>query len=112
MSSSPSFGIDLSTPLAPPISFHFLPIDDMPSGEELYIKMNSRGKPLSRGFENSRPGSRNPRECRGAGSVQGAVSKIDGAWADVLWPYHDGDYIVDDEFLRYLEFIIEVCEWR
>lgn len=26
----------------PAISFHFLPIDDMPSGEELYIKMNSR----------------------------------------------------------------------
>ena len=27
--------------------FHLLPIDDMGSAEDLYIKMNSRGKPLT-----------------------------------------------------------------
>ena len=36
---------------APAISFQLLPIDDMGSGEDLYIKMNSRGKPLTP-FEN------------------------------------------------------------
>jgi hypothetical protein len=96
----------------PAISFHFLPIDDMPSGEELYIKMNSRGKPLTE-FENfkarferilsaSLPPSR----------FDDIIHKLDGAWTDVLWPYHDGDHVVDDEFMRYLEFVIEVCEWR
>lgn len=98
--------------VSPPISFHFLPIDDMPSGEELYIKMNSRGKPLTE-FENFK--ARFEKILANAlapDRFRELVHKIDGAWADVLWPYHDGDYIVDDEFLRYLEFIIEVCEWR
>ena len=38
--------------------------------------------------------------------------KVDGVWADVLWPLHGGDNIVDDEFLNYMRFIIEMCEWR
>lgn len=96
----------------PPIAFHFLPIDDMPSGEELYIKMNSRGKPLTE-FENFK--ARFERILAGAlppEQFNEIIHKIDGAWTDILWPYHGGDQIVDDEFLRYLEFIIEVCEWR
>lgn len=96
----------------PAVSFHFLPIDDMPSSEELYIKMNSRGKPLTE-FENFK--ARFERILAAAltpSLFDKIIHKIDGAWTDVLWPYHGGDYIVDDEFLRYLEFIIEVCEWR
>lgn len=96
----------------PAVSFYFLPIEDLPSGEELYIKMNSRGKPLTE-FENFK--------ARLEGIMADALSparfselihKLDGAWADVLWPFHGGDYIVDDEFMRYLTFIIEICEWR
>lgn len=96
----------------PSISFHLLPIDDMPSGEELYIKMNSRGKPLTE-FENFKARfERILADALPPERFQEIVHKIDGAWTDVLWPYHGGDQIVDDEFLRYLEFIIEVCEWR
>ena len=36
---------------APGISFHLLPIEQMGLSEDLYIKMNSRGKPLTP-FEN------------------------------------------------------------
>ena len=84
----------------------------MPSGEELYIKMNSRGKPLTE-FENFK--ARFERILAAAltpSRFDEIIHKIDGAWTDVLWPYHGGDYIIDDEFLRYLEFVIEVCEWR
>jgi hypothetical protein len=38
--------------------------------------------------------------------------KIDGAWSDLLWPFHGGDNIVDDEFIRYIGFITELCELR
>ena len=43
------------------------------------------------------------------------VDSIDGAWADVLWEYEKtagGDCVIDDEFMRYLTFVIDVCEWR
>ena len=36
---------------SPAVSFYLLPLDDMDSDEDLYIKMNSRGKPLTQ-FEN------------------------------------------------------------
>lgn len=38
--------------------------------------------------------------------------KIDGAWTDLLWPYRGDNDIIDDEFMRYFDFLIEVCEWR
>jgi hypothetical protein len=96
----------------PVISFYFLPIEDMPSGEDLYIKMNSRGKPLTAfetfkaRFEVVLSNVLPPRE------FDELIHKLDGEWTDVLWPYDDGDHVVDDEFLRYLEFIVEVSEWR
>lgn len=97
---------------APAISFYFLPIDDMPSGDELYIKMNSRGKPLT-DFENFKArfekllahGTETARFDR-------IIHKIDGAWTDVLWQFDGGDDVIDDEFLRYFDFVLEVCEWR
>jgi len=102
----------LTNPASPAISFYFLPIEDMPSGEEVYIKMNSRGKPLTE-FESFKARfERILSDALPPDRFDKIIHKLDGAWTDVLWPYHDGDHIVDDEFLRYLEFIIEVCEWR
>lgn len=96
----------------PAISFHFLPIEDMPSGEELYIKMNSRGKPLTE-FETFKARFEQIlEEALPQERFDELVHKMDGSWTDVLWPFHGGDFIVDDEFMRYLEFIIEICEWR
>ncbi|MGJ9424894.1 DUF262 domain-containing protein [Nesterenkonia halotolerans] len=96
----------------PAISFHFLPIEDMPSGEELYIKMNSRGKPLTE-FETFKARFEQIlEETMPQGRFDELIHKLDGPWTDVLWRYHGGDYVVDDEFMRYLEFIIEICEWR
>ena len=101
----------LTDEASPAISFYLLPIDDMGSGEELYIKMNSRGKPLTP-FENFKARfERTLKETDGERAEQFA-HKVDGAWSDLLWPMHGGDNIVDDEFMRYIEFITEICEWR
>ena len=95
---------------APAISFQLLPIDDMGSGEDLYIKMNSRGKPLTP-FENFK--ARFERAIAWAGDKATEFDhRIDGAWSDILWCLRGDDDIVDDEFLRYFEFITDICQWR
>jgi hypothetical protein len=99
----------LTRPVSPAVSFYLLPLEDMDSDEDLYIKMNSRGKPLT-SFENFK--ARFEHDIRYSERAGEFASKIDGAWSDLLWPYHRDDNIVDHEFIRYLEFITELCELR
>lgn len=96
---------------APPISFHLLPIEQMGLSEDLYIKMNSRGKPLTP-FENFKARFEQLLEASCPGRVKEFAEKVDGAWADLLWPFRGSDNIVDDEFLRYFQFVTDVCEWH
>ncbi len=95
----------------PAISFHLLPIEQMGLSEDLYIKMNSRGKPLTP-FENFKARFEQVLDTSCPERVEEFAVKVDGAWADLLWPYRGSDSIVDDEFLRYFHFVTEVCEWR
>ena len=97
--------------VAPPISFHLLPIEQMGLSEDLYIKMNSRGKPLTP-FENFKARFEQLLEASCPGRVEQFAQKVDGAWADLLWPFRGSDNIVDDEFLRYFQFVTDVCEWH
>lgn len=100
----------LVDPDAPAISFQLLPIDDMGSGEDLYIKMNSRGKPLTP-FENFK--ARFERAIAWAGDRAAEFDhRVDGSWSDILWRLRGDDDIVDDEFLRYLAFITDICLWQ
>jgi hypothetical protein len=95
---------------APAISFQLLPIDDMGSGEDLYIKMNSRGKPLTP-FENFK--ARFESAIAWAGDKATDFDhRIDGSWSDILWRLRGYDDIVDDKFMRYFEFITDICQWR
>lgn len=96
---------------APAISFHLLPIEQMGLSEDLYIKMNSRGKPLTP-FENFKARFEQVLEHSCPDRVEEFAQKVDGAWADLLWPFRGSDDIVDGEFLRYFQFITDVCEWR
>lgn len=93
----------------PAVSFYLLPLADMDSDDDLYIKMNSRGKPLT-AFEQFK--ARFEQDIKYSGRDGDFANKIDGAWADLLWPIHGGDNIVDDEFMRYIDFITEICELR
>ena len=91
------------------VTFHLLAIEDMGSEEELYIKMNSRGKPLTP-FENFK--ARLEQSLEGAARAVDFSQKVDGPWADLLWKFRGDDDIVDNEFMRYFEFLIEICEWH
>ncbi len=92
----------------PAISFHLLPLPDMGSAEDLYIKMNSRGKPLT-DFENFK--AHFEKTVASSPRADEFAVKIDVAWSDLLWSYRGDDDNIDDEFLRYLEFVTELCEW-
>lgn len=100
----------LTDPDSPAISFHLLPLGDMYSDEDLYITMNSRGRPLTE-FENFKAQleqiiSHLPDQA------SELSHKVDGVWADLMWRLDDGDRVIDDEFLRYFSFLIEICEFR
>ena len=95
------------------ITFYFLPIKDMGLTDELYIKMNSRGKPLTQ-FEHFK--AELEREIRRIDEnlANRIMNKIDQKWTDLLWEYRNSgsdsyeDDIIDDEFLRYFKFICDV----
>lgn len=93
----------------PAVWFHLLPLPDMGSSEDLYVKMNSRGKPLT-DFENFK--ARFEKIIGWSNRAKEFAHKADTAWADVLWQFRGEDDLVDDEFLRYFEFVTEVCEWN
>jgi hypothetical protein len=106
----------LTDPENPAIWFLLLPLSGLGHAtgeemrpEELYIKMNSRGKPLTE-FENFKAHFEQTIEW----SVRSdeLSLKVDTDWSDRLWQLRGDDDLIDDEFLRYLEFITEICEWR
>ena len=94
---------------SPAVSFYLLPLKDMESEEDLYIKMNSRGKPLTE-FENFK--AHFEQDIGHSGRADEFAHKIDGPWSDLMWPFHGGDNIVDDEFMRFIDYITEICELR
>lgn len=92
---------------SPAVSFYLLPLEGMQSEEELYIKMNSRGKPLTE-FENFK--AIFERDIRHSPRADDFAHRIDGPWSDLMWPIRGDDDIVDDEFVRYIDYLTEVRE--
>lgn len=93
----------------PAVSFYVLRLPEVGAGDAMYIKMNSRGKPLT-DFENFK--AKFEDTIAHSDRAPGIAKKFDSQWSDVLWGFHDVDSIVDDEFMHYLKFVVEVCEWR
>ena len=100
----------------PAVWFLLLPLSGLSSGsgqemrpEDLYIKMNSRGKPLTE-FENFK--ARFEQTIQSSPRSGEFALKVDTTWSDLLWHLKGDDFLIDDEFMRYMEFVTEVCEWR
>ncbi len=95
------------------VTFYFLPIRDMGLTDELYIKMNSRGKPLTR-FEHFKAELERSIRLLDEDTAGRIISKIDIEWTDLLWRYRESgqgnadEFITDDLFLRYFQFICDI----
>jgi len=96
------------------ISFYFLSIEDMGLTDDLYIKMNSRGKPLTE-FEHFKAeweGYIRKVEDENHEISNRISRKIDMEWTDILWPYKGENNIIDDEFVRYYSYLCALLFYK
>jgi hypothetical protein len=89
------------------VSFYFLPLEEMGLTDSLYIKMNSRGKPLTE-FEHFKADFEKIIKEVSSELYREFIYKADIAWVDMLWKYRGDDDITDDEFMRYYRFVTEI----
>lgn len=99
------------------ITFFFLPLKDMGVTDELYIKMNSRGKALTP-FEHFKAELELKMKDVDENLAKEIVKRLDCEWSDMLWPFRNSgtgdaqDNVTDDEFLRYIRFISDIIGYR
>lgn len=87
------------------ITFYFRKLEDMDITDDIYIKMNSRGKPLT-DFEHFKAEfTESIRETIGNDTIS---HKIDVTWTNMLWPYRSDNNIIDEEFLNYFHFLTDI----
>jgi len=103
----------------PPITFYFLQLENFGLTDELYIKMNARGKLLTefenfkarfeqfwgRKFDNTSPEfKRNDKKyfsCR-----------IDNEWTDLFWEFRDENNEIDKRFMDYFCYVTEMLYYE
>ncbi|MBP0622885.1 DUF262 domain-containing protein [Cupriavidus consociatus] len=93
------------------ITFHILPMKAMGLGDDIYIKMNSRGKPLTE-FELFKARFERLLESSSPSSAREFARKIDGEWADVFWRPDARDGAMDAAMVRYIRYLTDVCVWH
>lgn len=92
------------------IKFMFLPVEKMGMTDELYIKMNSRGKPLTE-FEQFKAKLEEKIMERNDINDENLLKKIDNEWTDMLWEYREEDNLIDEKFLNCINFIYDVIRY-
>jgi hypothetical protein len=93
------------------IGFYFLPLSEMGLTDDLYIKMNSRGKPLTT-FEHFKAEFGEIIKCSSVELSKEIIHKFDIKWTDMLFPYRNGNKIIDDEFMRYYQYISDLLCYK
>ena len=91
-----------------PIRFRFLPLgtDELPVADDLYIKMNARGKPLT-DFENFKADLTGWMETHldegpADDFAEQLAEQLDNKWTDIFWTYRSEDGRIDEIFLAFL----------
>jgi len=88
----------------PPISFYFLPLEEMGVTDSLYIKMNSRGKPLTP-FEHFKADFEKTILEVSPELRTEFIKKVDVGWVNMLWKYRGDDDVIDDKFMKLFYYI-------
>lgn len=90
----------------PPVTFQFISIDNFGLSDNLYIKMNARGKALTE-FENFKAKFEQFIEKNHPLKKCDFEKKIDGVWTDLFWKHKDRN-LIDIPFMRFFGFITEM----
>ena len=93
------------------ITFYFLPLSEMGLTDDLYIKMNSRGKPLTL-FEHFKAEFEEIIKQYSEELSKKINRKFDIDWTDMLFPYRGDNNIIDDEFMRYFQFVSHIIGYQ
>ncbi|NRT16961.1 hypothetical protein HNP99_003335 [Flavobacterium sp. 28A] len=87
------------------ITFYFLPLNEFKLTDELYVKMNSRGKQLS-DFENFKAWLDDELEKKTTKEFKKDWSyKLDTTWTDLFWNSDNGDNSIDEEMMNFFRGI-------
>lgn len=90
-----------------PLCFLFLNIDDIGLTDEIYIKMNARGKPLTE-FENFKAQLTNYLASKDKLFADEILTKINCEWSQFFWAiqYKGGKAVFDDQIMNFIKFYI------
>lgn len=92
----------------PAISFYFLPIEQLGQTDSLYIKMNSRGKPLT-DFEYIKAELEKILSRVDENLYNEFIQKIDISWTNIFWQQRLADTPeIDSMFMCYFRFVTEI----
>lgn len=89
------------------ITFEFFELEKFGLDDDLYIKMNARGKPLTP-FENFKASFEAILENIDKNLKNEFSNKIDKEWIDIFWEYKNKDYLIDEAFMNYFYYITEM----
>lgn len=100
---------------SPIITFNFKELNDVGLTDDLYIKMNARGKALTE-FENFKAQfekyikESNPDKIDWEIEYKDKLTKtfshkIDTVWTDLFWKYRGDDNLIDNEFIKFISGI-------
>ena len=89
--------------IKPPITFYFLNMHDFKLTDELYIKMNARGRPLSE-FENFKAWLQEYVIKSKVQLPENFWENIDKKWTDLFWK-HSKNYEIDSVFMQFFKSV-------
>ena len=89
------------------ITFQFVELSNFGLSDDLYIKMNARGKLLT-DFEKLKVTFGKLLDSNGhAGSSEKFSTSIEGDWEDFFWRYNE-ENVIDHPFMRFFWFVTEM----
>lgn len=95
----------LSDPEKCPIVFYYLPLNDFGLSDDLYIKMNARGKALT-SFENFKAdlvGHIRSKKWEDNKEPEKSIAhKLDTSWTDIFWGNKSKDNRIDEIYFAFL----------
>lgn len=92
------------------ISFYFIPLKNFGLTENLYIRMNARGKLLTN-FENFK--STFYKIIKDSPKLEEVKEKIEYGWVANLWRYREEDvFVTDKPFMNLLKFVTKMLYFK
>ncbi|EAI4448170.1 GmrSD restriction endonuclease domain-containing protein [Campylobacter lari] len=91
------------------LKFHFIKLENFNLDDDLYIKMNARGKKLT-DFEIFKAEFEKFLISNKENKKQHFINNIDGEWTDLFWKlgFKNKHYLIDDAFMNFFYFISEM----